>query len=82
MRQAIQTKYFGPGNVRGSRVKAFADGGSLILSWNHALNAEGNHIAAAMALARKLGWTGVWSGGSTHGSGYAFVQASQSDFVI
>src|SRR4051812_45021830 len=35
--QAIQTRYLGPSNVRGSRVKAFAAAGSITLSWDHRL---------------------------------------------
>ena len=54
--QAIQTKYIGPTNVRGSRVKAAAQAGSVILDWNDALNRDDNHRCAAKALATKLGW--------------------------
>ena len=81
MFQAIQTKYFGPSNVRGARVKAFAHAGSLTLEWDHALNPEQNHCAVAQAFARKLGWDGVWSGGGTK-DGYCFVQASEHDFIV
>ena len=63
MRQAIVTKYIGPTNVRGSRVKATADAGSLTLGWDHALDSEANHHRAARALAEKYGWSGDWVGG-------------------
>lgn len=57
MRQSITTKYIGPTNFRGSRVKATASGGSTItLGWDDALNSDANHIAAANALMQKLGW--------------------------
>lgn len=82
MQQAIQTKYLGLTDMRGSRCKAWAQAGSITINWNHALNSEQNHIAAAQALARKLGWTGAWSGGGLPDAGYAFVQASEADFVI
>jgi hypothetical protein len=62
--QAIYTRYLGPSDTRGTRVKAFADAGSITLSWDHRLNPEGNHKAAAEALANKLGWHGKWFGGS------------------
>lgn len=83
MRQAIETKFFGPGNVRGSRVKAICDAGSITLDWNHRLNGDENHIAAAQALATKLKWPGEWYGGGLPGDGrgsrrsfgYAFVWA-------
>lgn len=54
--QAITTKYIGPSNVRGSRVKATAQAGSITLEWDNALNRDQNHMAAAKALATKLDW--------------------------
>ena len=82
MRQAIQTKFIAPTNHRGSRVKAWADAGQLTVDWDHRLGIDGNHCAAARALAQKLKWIGVWSGGGLPDSGYAFVQASETDFVV
>jgi hypothetical protein len=77
MLQAITTKYIGPTNVRGSRVKATAAAGSLTLGWDHALNPEANHLAAAQAFARKLGWTGTFHGGAPHEqSSYVWVNAT------
>ncbi len=59
--QAITTKYIGPSNVRGSRVKATALGGSVTLGWNDSLNSDANHKCAAQVLANKLGWNyGEW----------------------
>lgn len=55
--QAIQTKYMGPTNTRGSRIKATAAAGSITVGYDHALDVEGNHVAAAKALCAKLGWT-------------------------
>lgn len=54
--QAIVTKYLGPTNYRGSRVKATCQAGSLILPWDDALDVEANHDMAASALRTKLGW--------------------------
>jgi len=71
-RQAIVTRYHGPTNVRGSRVKATAEAGSVTLSWDDALDSYANHAAAAMALANKFGWGGIWYGGGTT-NGYVFV---------
>lgn len=73
MRQAIATKYLGPNNYQGARIKATADAGSITVSWDHARNVEDNHTAAALALADKLGWTGNWVGGSLPGPGFVFV---------
>jgi hypothetical protein len=75
MRQAIVTKFHGPTNHRGARVKATADAGSITLPWDHALGVEGNHRAAAEALAKKYGWPLDMFGGGLPGSGYAFVYA-------
>lgn len=79
-RQAIVTKYFGPSNVKGSRVKASCEAGSITLSWDHALNAGDNHASAAQALLVKLDWArgpgcGIeWLGSALpDGKGYAFV---------
>jgi hypothetical protein len=54
--QAIVTKYIGPSNVKGSRVKATASAGSVTLHWDDSLNSDQNHCAAARALAVKFGW--------------------------
>jgi len=67
--QAIQTKYIGPSNVKGSRIKAKCAAGSLTMSWDDALNPRANHQLAAEALAKKLGWSGLWcEGGLIDGS--------------
>jgi hypothetical protein len=72
--QAIVTKFIGPSNVKGSRVKAKAAAGSLTLHWDHSLNGDDNHTKAAKALAEKLAWGGVWfGGGMPDGSGNVFV---------
>lgn len=73
MRQAIITKYMGPTNFRGSRVKATAEAGSITIDWNDALNVGGNHLEAAKALQAKFGWTDDLTGGS-YKKGYVFVQ--------
>jgi len=54
--QAVETKYLGPTDTKGSRVKATAPAGSIIVSWDYALNTEDNHIAAAKALVAKYEW--------------------------
>lgn len=56
--QAIRTVYFGPSNVRGSRIKATAAAGSLTVDYDHALRSgiEANHRVAAEALIAKFGW--------------------------
>lgn len=84
--QAIETRYLGPTNTRGGRIKARAWAGSVTVPYNHELNADQNHRAAAMALAAKCAkhaeqyggksiWSeGVWTqGGNAKGDGYVFT---------
>ena len=54
--QAIRTRYYGPSNVRGSRIKAQCEAGSITVHYDHALDIEGNHVAAREALLNKLNW--------------------------
>ena len=72
--QAIETRYLGPTNTKGGRIKATAWAGSITIGYNHALDVDGNHKAAADALIAKLGWTGTFAqGGNAKGNGYVFV---------
>ena len=46
----------------------------MTVPYNHALNIEDNHRAAATALLAKLGWQGSYAqGGNAKGDGYVFV---------
>lgn len=86
MRQAITTKYLGPTNSRGSRIKAiarkkqakaFGNGSYPEQSVTVPYSYEGTeqaHCAAAKACAEKLGWSGLWiGGGNVDEDGYVFV---------
>lgn len=71
--QAITTKYLGPTNARGSRIKASSESGhSVTASYDHALNPVENHARAAIMLCEKLGWKGDLVPGGTK-DGYVFV---------
>lgn len=63
----IITRYLGPGNVRGSRVKAIVSSGrhSLTLPWDDRLSVDQNHTAAFEALRAKMEALspGAWAGG-------------------
>lgn len=74
MTQAIFTRYLGPTNTRGARIKAMAAGSTdtVTLPYDYGLNDETNHKLAAFDLVRKLKWGGTWAQGST-ADGYAFV---------
>jgi hypothetical protein len=70
---AIKTSYHGPTNTRGSRI--IADAGMkrrVSVSYDHRLNSDGNHMAAAKALCEKMGWGGDMRGGG-HERGQYFV---------
>lgn len=54
--QTINTKFLGPTNYRGSRVKASCEAGSIIVSWDYGLDSDENHMDAANQLREKLGW--------------------------
>jgi hypothetical protein len=72
-KQAITTKYAGPTNSRGSRVIASsASGIKVTIPWDHEFDDFENHVIAAEALQKKLGWTGALIGGGVK-DGYVFV---------
>ena len=55
--KAIETKYHGPGNVKGSRISASdCDGNRIIMSYASENTSEENHRDAALALIHKMGW--------------------------
>ena len=65
--QAITTKFLGPTNTRGSRIKATCWLTSVTVAWDYSANAEENHEAAIEALVCKLnndriisGHSGLW----------------------
>ena len=75
---AIQTKYIGPTNTRGSRVKASTEGGAtLTVGWRDELNSEENHRQAAMGLAKKMKWAGQWVGGGMK-TGNVYVNVTRA----
>lgn len=71
--QVITTRYLGPTNTRGSRIKASADGGSVTIGHDSALSSENAHAKAARALCVKLGWTGTLISGVTASGEHVFV---------
>jgi hypothetical protein len=67
--KAIITQFFGPGNVRGSRMVAHdGDGNRISLSIEPEWTIETAHDQAAIALCRKMKWAGpMMSGWATVG---------------
>lgn len=74
--KAILTKYLGPTNYRGARIKAYdSDGNSATIPFPYELNTEGRHRKAAEALLDKMGWEGNLAGGHTkEGMAFVFVE--------
>ena len=85
--QAIETKYIGPANTKGGRIKAECWGGNTTISYPHELNSDEAHKAAAQALIEKMtalalkhgGSRSIWNaghwvqGGNAKGTGYVFT---------
>lgn len=85
MRQAITTKFIGPTNTRGSRVKATsASGHTLTRPWDYAEEVNANHGRAALALATKLGWHGRWIAGGMgdKAGGNVYVKDDGDAFTV
>ena len=79
--QAITTKYLGPTNTQGARIKATCEAGSITIPYPHELSGQDVHAAAAMALVRKLGWGDYpksWIAGGTK-DGFVFVYEDPRD---
>lgn len=58
--KAIQVKYLGPTNVRGSRLKASdGDGNSVTISYDDSLSRDEAYRSAAVALCAKMHWAGA-----------------------
>ena len=49
----IKTKYIGPSNSRGSRIKASANGFSVTIPYDYSLNSEFLHFKAVQELVKK-----------------------------
>lgn len=74
--KAIFTKFLGPTDRRGSRIKAYdCDGNSVTISKDHSLSQDDGHAKAALALCEKLKWNGkLVSGGGSDGLVFVFVE--------
>lgn len=80
--QAIITKFIGPTNTRGARIKAtwqrFDGEVKRVLSYDHKVSERDNHAAAAMALVREYSDGGNnWTAGELPNGGYAFVMLGE-----
>ena len=80
--KAIETRYYGPTNTRGSRIRAFdLDGNSVSIPYPYDLSGEGCHAAAAKALCKKMNWHGKLASGALE-RGYVFVWCIGGDYQV
>lgn len=80
--KAIVTKFMGPTDTRGARIKATEpDGKSVIVPYGYTSPVKA-HAEAAIALAKKMRWTGTLIAGGLKGSEYVFVFSSGDSFKI
>jgi len=80
--QTIETRYLGPTNYKGARIKAKQSGGpaSVTMSRDYSLDIDDSHMQAAMMLMEKLGWGGTMYGGHTK-AGMVFVFADPDSTI-
>ena len=80
--KAIVTKYLGPTDRRGSRIKADdGDGNTATISYPHELSGEAVHFEAVKALCRKMDWKGTLEPGAIK-NGYAWVWCDGGSYEI
>lgn len=77
--QSITTRYFGPSAKLGSRVFTRTSSGiRRVIALEHGKSLFDAHKDAAHALAKELGWAGVWHVGALNDGG-DMVFVHQSD---
>lgn len=77
----IRTKYLGPTNTKGGRIKAMLASESITLPYDYDGSGMWNHEKTAYALARKLNlkgqWGRVWD--QSQSDGFLFVCLDDAD---
>lgn len=76
---AIETKYMGPTDCRGSRIIAFTcNGHRLSMHYDDGKNSEENHRYVAQQLMKKMGWDhDIVTGGTK--TGYCHVMINRKE---
>lgn len=72
-KKAIITKYLGPTDFKGSRIKASCFGGNVTVGYSSELSTEQNHALAAEMLLKKMGWAYETVAGVLPSGEYCFV---------
>ncbi len=79
--QSIITRYLGPTNHRGARIRATtASGQALTVQINHSYSDGRCHAEAALELCKRLEWSGELVSGGTR-EGYVFVFVSGDRYI-
>lgn len=76
--QAIEVKYHGPTDSRGSRWTATAEAGRYTMPYDYALTPADNAEKCAQGLLEKLEWDYALVGGETKNA-YVFVMIPKND---
>jgi hypothetical protein len=76
--QAIEVKYLGATNHKGSRYKATASAGSVTVGYDYALSDSDNALSVANELANKYQWleSHKLEGGQLNNGNYVFVMVA------
>jgi hypothetical protein len=81
--KTITTRYLGPTNYRGSRIKASdQDGNKVIMTYRDEFNSEENHKTVAKALCEKMGWFGKLFGGYTKNGMVWVFRDERNSFTV
>jgi hypothetical protein len=77
----VQTKWFGPGNRRGSRIKATSQhrAGAMWRSCDDSMSIEQNHEEAAKAMLTRNEWEGHWVGGTNQDGTMTWVNTTATN---
>lgn len=74
---SIVTKFLGPTNTQGSRIRATCNGKSKMVSYDHAMGSVENHIEAVKEFARVFHYSGTYAIGETE-TGYIFTPTNHT----
>lgn len=75
--KAITTKFMGPTDFRGSRIRAFTEDQSITVPYEYEGHPEEAHEKAARALMDKMRWQADLLGGGVKG-GYVWVMVPET----
>jgi hypothetical protein len=80
--QAIVTKYIGPTNTKGARIKAVSCGGlSVTVPYEYDLDSYGAHCMAAVELCKNLKWEFNHVAGELPDGSTAWVKIPEYQYV-